>query len=146
MPRSMHLHTEIYRIWKVYLNYSKCTWKVSILLYKHHAIIESRATRHSAVSAFTETVEFLKRSLASMLMRYCCSMIGCCFFSRHNRFAETHSHLQLSYHTSNSFPKSLPDLTNLFQLKELIIWIYIIWHVILPIRKDAVRWYRYSLP
>ena len=27
--------------------------------------------------------------------------------------------------TSNSFPKSLPDLTNLFQLKELIIWIYI---------------------
>ena len=28
-------------------------------------------------------------------------------------------------YTSNSFPKSLPDLTNLFQLKELIIWIYI---------------------
>ena len=68
------------RIWKVYLNYSKCTWKVSILLYKHHAIIQSRATRHSAVSAFTETVEFLKRSLASLLMRYCCSMIGCYFF------------------------------------------------------------------
>ena len=77
MPRSMHLHTEIYRIWKVYLNYWKCTWKVSILLYKHHAIIESRATRHSAVSAFTETVETLKRSIASMPMRYCCSMIGC---------------------------------------------------------------------
>ena len=37
--------------------------------------------------------------------------------------------------TSNSFPKSLPDLTNLFQLKELIIWIYLIWHVILPITK-----------
>ena len=51
------------QIWKVYLNYSKCTWKVSILLYKHHAIIESRATRHSALSAFTETVEFLERSL-----------------------------------------------------------------------------------
>ena len=42
---------------KVYLNYSKCTWKVSI----HHTIIESRATRHSAVSAFTETVELLIR-------------------------------------------------------------------------------------
>ena len=66
------------RIRKVYLNYSKCTCKVSILLYKHHAIIESRAIRHSAVTAFT--VEFLKRSLASMLMRYCCSMIGCYFF------------------------------------------------------------------
>ena len=47
-------------------------WKVSILL--------SRATKHSAVSAFTETVEFLERSLASMLMRYCESMIGCYFF------------------------------------------------------------------
>ena len=42
--------------------------------------MESPATRHSAVSAFTETVEFLERSLASMLMKYCCSMIGCYFF------------------------------------------------------------------
>ena len=42
-------------------------------------IIESRATRHSDVSAFTETVEFLERSLASMFMRYCCSMIGWLF-------------------------------------------------------------------
>ena len=32
-----------------------------------------------------------------MLMRYFCSMIACYFFSRHNRFAETHSYLQLSY-------------------------------------------------
>ena len=54
--------------------------KVSILLYKHHAIIECRSTRHSAVSAFTETVEFLERSLVSILMRYCCSTIGCYFF------------------------------------------------------------------
>ena len=30
-------------------------------------------------SRFTETVEFLECSLASMLMRYCCSMIGCCW-------------------------------------------------------------------
>ena len=66
-------------------------------LYKHHAIIESRATRHSAVFAFTETAEFLKRSLASVLVKYCCSMIGCYFFSRYNRFAEKHSYLQLSY-------------------------------------------------
>ena len=36
--------------------------------------------RHSAVSAFTETVEFLERSLASILIGYCCSMIGCYFF------------------------------------------------------------------
>ena len=63
--------------------------------------MESYATRHSAFPAFTETVEFLERSLASMLMRYCCSMIGSYFFSRHNRFAETHSHLQLSYHITD---------------------------------------------
>ena len=59
--------------------------------------MESRATRHSAVPASTEKVEFLERSLAS----YCCSMIGCYFFYRHNRFAETHSHLQLSYHITD---------------------------------------------
>ena len=41
-------------IWKVYLNYSICTWKVSILSYWHHTIIESRANRHSAVSAFSD--------------------------------------------------------------------------------------------
>ena len=32
------------RIWTVYLNYSKCTWKVSILLYKHHATIFNRVS------------------------------------------------------------------------------------------------------
>ena len=63
--------------------------------------MESRATRLSAASAFTETVEFLERSLAPMLMGYCCSMIGCYFFLRHNRFTETHSHLQLSYHITD---------------------------------------------
>ena len=67
-----------------------------LYMYKHHAIIESHATRHSAVSAFTETVEYLERSLASMLMRY-----WPLIFSRHNRFAETHSHLQLSYHITD---------------------------------------------
>ena len=77
MPRSMYLHTEIYPNLKSISELLKMYMKVSILLYKHHAIIESRATRHSAVSAFTETVEFLERSLASMLMRHCCSMIGC---------------------------------------------------------------------
>ena len=96
-----NFYTQKYtRIWKVYLNYSKCTWSLDSFF-----MIESRATRHSAVSAFTETVEFLERSLASMLMRYCCSIIGCLFFlfifSRHNRLAETHSHLQLSYHITD---------------------------------------------
>ena len=72
MLQSMHLHTEIYPNLKSIYEFMKSP--------DSHAIIESRATRHSTVSAFTETVEFLKRSLASMLMRYCCSMIGCYFF------------------------------------------------------------------
>ena len=42
-------------------------------------MIESRAIRNSAVSAFTKTFEFLECSLASMLMRYCCSIIDCLF-------------------------------------------------------------------
>ena len=63
--------------------------------------MEALATRYSAVSAFTETVEFLERSLVLMLMRYCCSMTGCYSFSRHNRFAETHSRLLLSYHITD---------------------------------------------
>ena len=94
------------RIWKVYLNYSKCTWKVSILLYKHHAIIESRATRHSAVSAFTEIVEFLERSLVSIILindkifplqviTYFTFYLYFC--SWHHWFAKTQSYLQLSY-------------------------------------------------
>ena len=101
MPRSMHLHTEIYPNLK----------SISELFKMYMKSLDSfiLASRDNWVSCnqtlgclrFTETVEFLERSLASMLMRYCCSMIGCYFFSRHNRFAETHSHLQLSYHITD---------------------------------------------
>ena len=65
----MHLHTEIYPNLKSISE----LFKIYMKSLDSHAMIESRATRHSAVSAFTETAEFLKRSLAS----YCCSMIGC---------------------------------------------------------------------
>ena len=101
MPRSMHLHTEIYPNLK----------SISELFKMYMKSLDSfiLASRDNWVSCnqtlgclrFTEIVEFLERSLASMLMRYCCSMIGCYFFSRHNRFAETHSHLQLSYHITD---------------------------------------------
>ena len=76
MPRNMHLHTEIYRNMKSISE----LFKIYMKSLDYHTFIESRATRYSAVSAFTETVEFLERSLASMLMRYCSSMIGCYFF------------------------------------------------------------------
>ena len=48
MLRSMHLCTEIYPNLKI----QNVHVQVSILLYKHHAIIESPATRHTAVSAY----------------------------------------------------------------------------------------------
>ena len=59
--------------------------KVSILLNYHHAklVIESRATKHSFVSAFSETVEFLERSLASCLWdiaRAWLAVVGFCLF------------------------------------------------------------------
>ena len=57
-------------------------------------MIESRATRHSAVSAFMETVEFLERINAyEILLQH----DWLSFFSRHNIFSETHSYLQLSH-------------------------------------------------
>ena len=59
--------------------------------------MESLATRHSAVSAFTETVEFLERSNAYNAYEILLQHDWLLLFSRHNRFAETHSYLQLSY-------------------------------------------------
>ena len=104
MPRSMHLHTEIYPNLKSLSELFKMYMKSldSFIVASRDNLMESHATRHSAVSAFMETVEFLQRSLVSMHMRYCCSMIGCYFFfSRHNRFAETRSHLALLYHITD---------------------------------------------
>ena len=84
-------------IWRVYLNYSKCTWKVSILLHKYHV---QRASCN-------QTLGFLRLYGDSRVSRAqpCINAyeillqhVWLLFFSRHNRFAETHSHLQLSYH------------------------------------------------
>ena len=74
----MHLHTEIYPNLKSLSELFKMYMKSldSCILASRDNLMESRATRHSAVSAFTETVEFLQCSLVS----YCCSMIGCYFF------------------------------------------------------------------
>ena len=80
------------RIWKVYLNFLKCTWKVSIFIYLHYAIIESHATRHSAVS-----LSFSSLASHQCLWDIATVWLAVIFFSKHNRFAETHSYLQLSY-------------------------------------------------
>ena len=56
MPSSMHLHAEIYPNLKKYIWIIQNVHEKSRFFY---IMIESRATRHSAVSTFTETVEFL---------------------------------------------------------------------------------------
>ena len=66
-----------------------------------YAIIESRATRHSAVSALTETVtsmlmSFLKNKTSPLSVLIYLT-VYLYFFSKHNWFAETHSYLKLSY-------------------------------------------------
>ena len=87
------------QIWKVYVNYSKCTWKVSIILYKHHAIIESRATRHSGYLHIYGDSQVSRAHAYEILLQHDWLLI----FSRHNKFAEMHSHLQLSYHITDHF-------------------------------------------
>ena len=80
----------------VYLNYSKCTWKVSILLYKHHAWNQTldclRLYGDSRVARAQSRINAYE-----ILLQHDWLLI----FSRHNRFAETHSHLQLSYHITD---------------------------------------------
>ena len=58
--------------------------------------MESCATRQSAFPAFTETVE-PRINAYEILLQHDWLL----FSSRHNRFAETHSHLQLSYHITD---------------------------------------------
>ena len=78
------------RIWKVYLNYSNCTWKDSILLYKHHAIIESRQSSFSNAASH------------QCLWDIAAAWLAVIFCSKNNRFTETHSYLQLSYQITDS--------------------------------------------
>ena len=58
------------------------------------------STKHSAVSAFTETVEFQTQpriNAYKILLQHDWLLV----FSRQNRFVETHSNLQLSYHITD---------------------------------------------
>ena len=94
MPRSMHLYTQkSARIWKVqvYLNHSKCT-----LLYDWVSCNQTlgclRLYGDSRVSRAQSRI-----NADEILLQHDWLFI----FSRHNRFAETHSHLQLSYHITD---------------------------------------------
>ena len=96
MPRSMHLHTEIYPNLKSISELFKMYTKSLDSFILASRTMESRAARHSAVSAFTETVE-PRINAYEILLQHDWLL----FFSRHNKFAETHSHLQLSYHITD---------------------------------------------
>ena len=61
----------------------------------------SRATRHSAVSAFTENSRVSWAQPRINAYEILLQHDWLLFFSRHNRFAETHSHLQLWYHITD---------------------------------------------
>ena len=69
----------------------KMYMKVSILLYKHHAIIESRAAPFDGDSRVSQVQPRINAH--EILLQHDWLL----FFSRHNRLAETLSYLQLSY-------------------------------------------------
>ena len=81
VPKYAFTHRNLFEsekyIW-IIQNVHEKSWFFHISIKRQ--LMESLATRYSAVSAFTETVEFREHSLASMPIRYCCSMIGCCGF------------------------------------------------------------------
>ena len=85
------------RIWKVYLNDSKCTWKVSILLYKQSSSCNQalgclRLYGNSRVSPAQPRINAYE-----ILLQHDWLLI----FSRQNRLAEMHCRLQLSYHITD---------------------------------------------
>ena len=81
------------RIWKVYISeLFKMYMKVSILLYSNQTLGVLRLYGDSRVSPAQPRINAFE-----ILLQYDWLLI----FSKHNRFAETHSHLQLSYHITN---------------------------------------------
>ena len=84
------------RLCKVYLNYSQCTW--NILASRDNGVSCNQAlgclrlygdSRVSRAQPRINTYEILLQH--DWLL----------FFSRHNRFAETHTYLKLSYHITD---------------------------------------------
>ena len=93
-------------IWKVYLNFSKCTWKVSILLYSNQTLGCLRLYGDSRVSPAQPRINAYE-----ILLQYYWLLI----FSRHNRFAEKHSHLQLSYHITDRLLAAVNEFSRAYR-------------------------------
>ena len=64
-------------------------------------IIGSRATRHSAVSPLRRQSSISSAASHLCLWDIAAACLAVNFFCRQNRFAETHRHLQLSYHITD---------------------------------------------
>ena len=82
MSRSMHLHIKIYPNLKSISELFKMYMKNLdfFILASRDNLMESRATRHSAVSASTETVEFLERSSYQFLWDIAAARLAVNFF------------------------------------------------------------------
>ena len=98
MPRSMHLHTEVYPNLKGISELFK--------MYMRNLTSFILASRDNGVSR-NQTLGYLRLHGDSRVSRaqprinayeILLQHDWLLFFSRHNRFAETHSRLQLSYH------------------------------------------------
>ena len=113
MPRSMHLHTEIYPNLKSISELLKIYIKVSILLYNSVSYNQTlgcfRPYGDSRVSQTQSRINAYE-----ILLQHDSLLV----FSRHNRFAETHSHLQLSYHITD---RLLVDGNYLLSLHKVMI-------------------------
>ena len=102
MPRSLHLHTEIYPNLKSISELFKMYMKSL-----DSFILASRDNTGSRVQPDTRLSPPLRRqsSFSSTASHKCLWDIAAAWlaviFSRHNRFSETHSHLQLSYHITD---------------------------------------------
>ena len=138
MPRSMHLHTEIYpnlksisELFKMYMksldsfilasrdNWVSCNQTLGCLRLYGDSRVSRAQPRINAYEILLQHDWLL-------------------FFSRHNRFAETHSHLQLSYHITDRLLAAGNEHSNRRFLKFS--------HLMRPLSfrdKKVFKWYQY---
>ena len=81
------------RIWKVYLNYSKCTWKEKLVSHVNWVSCNQTLDCLRLYGDNRVSRALPRINAYEVLLQHNWLLI----FSWHDRFAETHSYLQLSY-------------------------------------------------
>ena len=119
------------RIWKVYLNYSKSeksrffyisiTWQLSLVQPNTRLSPPLRVSRAQPRSNAYE-----------ILLQHDWLL----FFSRHYRFAETHSHLQLSCHITDRLLAACNNTTSTCSIIQILYYIHVllVWILSYPLR------------